>query len=144
MSSVPDPKYRPPVEDRWIEGMRERPVRILLRTLWLYSEDRPPKILVPEGRSTHPFSRGGDVTYSDVPSQYKHMQDISSHVYRAVAAFGDDKDVMIEVSLVDDTERNELLAGLRELRDIKRHNADEVALLDRVIARLASTAGAVS
>lgn len=142
MIEEPDPKYRPPVEKRWLDGMREHPVRIELRTCWLYSENRPPKILVPAGRSTHPFSRSGDVTRSDVPSAYEHMQSLQSHMHRAVAAFGDDKDLIIEVSLVDDADRIEILEGLRELRSNSRHNADEVALLDRAIARLDPRAAA--
>lgn len=30
------------------------------------------------------------------------MQDLASHLHRAVAAFGDDKDLVIEVRLADD------------------------------------------
>lgn len=92
--------HRPPAEDRWIEGMRTDPVRIDVRTRWLYS-DYDPRVIVPAGRTRHPFSRSGSVTRSDVPSRYEHMQDIAAHVWRAVEAFGDDKDLVIEVRLAD-------------------------------------------
>lgn len=92
-------KYRPPVEDRWVDGNRTEPGQIKVRTRFLYSERRPPDILVPEGRTTHPFSRGGRVTDSDWPSRYDHEQAVADHVHRAVASFGDDADVVIEVRL---------------------------------------------
>lgn len=93
-------KHRPPVADRWIEGMRTAPGTISIRTRWLYSDPNPQTVL-PEGRTRHPFSRGGDVTASDWPSSYEHMQGIADHVYRAVESFGDDHDVEIEVRLAD-------------------------------------------
>lgn len=93
-------KYRPPAEERWIDGMRTEPVRIAARTEWLYSE-YDPTVIVPEGRTRHAFSRSAKVTASDVPSPYESMQDLASHLHRAVAAFGDDKDLVIEVRLAD-------------------------------------------
>ncbi|WP_299091895.1 hypothetical protein [uncultured Microbacterium sp.] len=95
-----DPKYRPPVEERWTDGMRTTPVRIGVRTEWLYSEPDP-KVIVPPGRTRHAFSTSGHVTHTDVPTPYEHMQDIVSHVHRAVRQFGDDKDLIIEVRLAD-------------------------------------------
>lgn len=92
--------HRPPPEDRWIEGMRTDPVRIDVRTRWLYS-DYDPRVIVPAGRTRHAFSRSGSVTRSDVPSRYEHQQAISDHLHRAIAAFGDDKDLVIEVRLAD-------------------------------------------
>ncbi|MFJ5725841.1 hypothetical protein [Streptomyces sp. NPDC093149] len=43
-------KYRPPVEDRWTDGLRADPVRINIRAEWLYS---CPSFLgpLPEGRT---------------------------------------------------------------------------------------------
>ncbi|MFE6939631.1 hypothetical protein [Streptomyces chartreusis] len=94
-------KYRPPAEERWTDGMRTEPVRIAARTEWLYRE-YDPRVIVPEGRTRHAFSRSAKVTASAVPSPYESMQDLASHLYRAVAAFGDDKDLVIEVRLADD------------------------------------------
>lgn len=91
-------KYRPPAEERWTDGMRTDPVRIEVRTEWLYSEYNP-RTLVPEGRTRHPFARGGNVTHSDVPTEYEHLQSLNDHISRAVEAFGDDKDLVIEVRL---------------------------------------------
>lgn len=96
-----DPKHRPPVEERWTDGMRTEPVRIKMRTEWLYAE-YDPDVIVPEGRTRHAFYRGGLVTDSDVPSPYEHMQDIASHLHRAIAAFGDDKNLVIEVRLAEE------------------------------------------
>lgn len=93
-----DPKYRPPQEERWVDGMRTAPVRIHVRTEWLYGE-RDPEVIRRDGRTRWAFSRSGHVTSSDVPSSVPHMQDIASHLERAVAAFGDDKDLIIEVRL---------------------------------------------
>ncbi|MFJ2420683.1 hypothetical protein [Streptomyces brevispora] len=101
MTATNHEKYRPPAEERWTDGIRTEPVRIAVRTEWLYSEYNP-KTLLPEGRTRHPFSRSGRVTASDVPSDYAHMQDVAAHLYRAVAAFGDDKDLVIEVRLAGD------------------------------------------
>ncbi|MGW0920621.1 hypothetical protein ACWD3J_16590 [Streptomyces sp. NPDC002755] len=94
-------KYRPPAEERWTDGMRTEPVRIAARTEWLYSE-YDPRAIVPEGRTRHAFSRSAKVTASDAPSPYESMQDLASHLHCAVAAFGDDKDLVIEVRLADD------------------------------------------
>lgn len=97
MSKTPDPKYRPAPEHRWIDGVRTEPVRLAVRTQWLYSDSLD--AVVPEGRTRHPFSRGGDVVASDVPSPHEHAQDLASHMHRAVAEFGDDKDLIVEVRL---------------------------------------------
>lgn len=100
-SQTEDHGYRrPPVADRWIDGMRTSPVRIEVRTEWLYTA-YDPRVIVPEGRTRHPFSRGGHVVRSDVPTTYEHMQDLASHLHRAVSAFGDDKDLVIEVRLAE-------------------------------------------
>lgn len=98
MNKTPNPKYRPAPEDRWIDGMRTEPVRLAVRTEWLYSEYNP-KVVVPEGRTRHPFATGGDVVASDVPSPYESQQDFNSHMHRAVSEFGDDKDLIVEVRL---------------------------------------------
>lgn len=90
-----DDKYRPPVEERTHRD-RTEPVRIKLRTKWLYSEERENIILRP-GELRHAFSRGGDVVESDVPSTYSHMQATSDHLHRAIELFGDDADLIIEV-----------------------------------------------
>ena len=92
-------KYRPAPEHRWVDGMRTEPVHIAVRTEWLYSEGTD--ALLPEGRTRHPFGRGGDVVASDVPSPHAHQQDLASHIHRAVSAFGDDKDLIIEVRLAE-------------------------------------------
>lgn len=91
-------KYRPPIGERWTDGMQTDCIRIEVRTKWLYSE-YDPKVLVPEGRTRHAFARGGEVTCSDVPTKYEHVQSLNDHISRAVAAFGDDKDLVIEVRL---------------------------------------------
>ncbi len=91
-------RFRPPAAERLTEGMRTDPVRIEMRTEWLYSE--PDQSLVAQGHPRrHAFARSGHVTRSDVPSTLSHMQDINSHLHRAIAAFGDDKDLVIEVRL---------------------------------------------
>ena len=102
-------KYRPPAHERWTDGMRTDPVRIAVRTRWLYSEFDP-RIAVPEGRTRHAFNRSGIVTASDVPSRYEHQQSVASHVHRAVETFGDDKDLVIEVRLAADLEEAEAVA----------------------------------
>ena len=94
-----NPKYRPEVSERWTDGMRTEPVRIELRTEWLYSE-RQEGILLPEGRTRHPFSRSGRVTSSDVPPRYDDNS-LTGHLHRAISAFGDDKDLVIEVRLAE-------------------------------------------
>ncbi|MCX5103498.1 hypothetical protein [Streptomyces sp. NBC_00439] len=101
MASPDHNKYRPPAEERWTDEMRTEPVQITVRTEWLYSEYNP-KTFLPEGRTRHPFSRSGRGTASDVPSDYETMQDLAAHMHRAVAAFGDDKDLVIEVRLAGD------------------------------------------
>ena len=79
------------------------PVRIDLRTEWMYSDPRPDRrgdecVCCP-GR--HAFSRGGHVVRSDVPSPYSTQQDVASHLWRAISAFGDDRDLVIEVRTRD-------------------------------------------
>ncbi|MFC9755172.1 hypothetical protein [Streptomyces sp. NPDC056921] len=101
MPSPDHDKYRLPAEERWTDDMRTEPVQITVRTEWLYSEYNP-KTLLPEGRTRHPFSRSGRVTASDVAGVYAHMQDLAAHLHRAVAAFGDDRDLVIEVRLAGD------------------------------------------
>lgn len=87
--------YRPDPADRWLKD-RTEPVRIGLRTEWLYSKpDRFPACACCPGR--HAFSRGGHVVSSDVPSAYTNQHDVVSHLWRAIAAFGDDADLVIEV-----------------------------------------------
>lgn len=90
-------RFRPAAAERLTEGMRTDPVRIEVRTEWLYSE--PDQSLVAQGRLRHAFARSGYVTRSDVPCTASHLQDITSHLHRAIAAFGDDKDLVIEVRL---------------------------------------------
>ena len=121
MSKTPNPKYRPAPEHRWIDGMRTEPVRLAVRTQWLYSDNLD--AVVPEGRTRHPFSRGGDVVASDVPSPYEHMQTLADHVHRAVSEFGDDKDLVVEVRLAhadpSDAEVEALAVGMW------RHSGEE-------------------
>ncbi|MFE4332466.1 hypothetical protein ACFRQM_24500 [Streptomyces sp. NPDC056831] len=101
MTTIDHNKYRPPVEERWTDNMRTELVKFAMRTEWLYSQYNP-KAHLPEGHTRHPFSRSSKVTRSDVPSSSEHLQDIASHLHRAVAAFGDDKDLVIEVRLAED------------------------------------------
>ncbi|GAB3176177.1 hypothetical protein GCM10027059_50660 [Myceligenerans halotolerans] len=83
--------YRPPADERIVRD-RIEPVRVMVRTRWLYAHPRPGSR---PGR--HAFSRSGEVVASDVPSASEHAQSIWDHVYRAVAVFGDDADLVIEV-----------------------------------------------
>lgn len=128
MSKTRNPKHRPAPEDRWIDGMRTEPVRLAVRTEWLYSENTD--AVVPEGRTRHPFARGGDVVASDVPSPYEHQQGLDDHVYRAVSAFGDDKDLVVEVRLAhadpSDAEVEALAVGMWK-HSGEAHGWDEVA-----------------
>lgn len=95
-----DEKNRPPASSRWTND-RSEPVRFELRTRFLYSGDTTcsggtmPALV--EGRARHAFGRGGEVTRSDVPTSYKHMNHAAAHLGRAIAAFGDDADLVIEV-----------------------------------------------
>lgn len=104
MSAEDRERYRPPAEERWADGMREEPVRIHVRTEWLYSE-LDERAVVPPGRTRHALSRSGRVTTSDVPSPYEHLQGVASHLHRAIAAFGDDKDLIIEVRLAESPDK---------------------------------------
>lgn len=99
--SAPESKYRPAAEHRWVDGddIRTDPVRIGVRTEFLYST-RTDGIALPPGRTRHAFAQSGRVTSSDVPAPYDSLHDdIRGHLYRAIAAFGDDKDLIIEVRL---------------------------------------------
>ena len=88
--------YRPPVEERWIEGMRQEPAIIEVRTCWLYSE-YDPKVIVPAGRTRHAFSRGGQVVASSIPQPSWSSHTIADYVHDAISAFGDDADLEIIV-----------------------------------------------
>lgn len=126
MSKTPDPKYRPAPEDRWIDGMRTEPVRLAVRTEWLYDEE-PRIVAFPEGRTHWPFARGGNVTASDVPAPRESQQDLNSHMHRAMTAFGDDKDLIVEVRLAEPEPRTtpqsepalESLASARVRKDYR-------------------------
>ena len=105
MSQPTEDQYRPPKEQRWTEGMRTEPVRVAVRTEWRYTSDSEGSH--PYGRGPWPFGRGGYVTESDVPGPYKSSsQDLEAHLHRAVSAFGDDKDLVVEVRLADDPKSN--------------------------------------
>ena len=105
-ASTHDDKYRPPVEQRTHRD-RTEPVRIDVRTKWLYSEERPgePGCICCEGR--HVFSTGGHVARSDVPAPYSHMDAIADHVHRAIRQFGDDADLVIEVRRRDTSDTSD-------------------------------------
>lgn len=98
MSTSDVVKYRPAPEHRWLKG-RSKPGTITVRTRFLYSEPDP-KVLVPQRQARHAFARGGDVISTDWPSNSGHMQDVASHIHRAVASFSDDAEVEISVRLV--------------------------------------------
>lgn len=89
-------EYRPPVEERWIEGMRQEPAIIEVHTTWLYSE-YDPRVLVPEGRTRHPFSRGGQVVASTLPEPSWSAHTVADYLHHAISAFGDDADLEIVV-----------------------------------------------
>lgn len=100
MSQPTEDQYRPPKEQRWTEGMRTEPVRVAVRTEWRYTSDSEGSH--PYGRGPWPFSRGGYVTESDVPGPYKSSsQDLEAHLHRAISAFGDDKNLVVEVRPAD-------------------------------------------
>lgn len=97
---------RPPAHLRWL-APDQGPVRFEVRTCWHYSGDVEvsgrggPHVMTavnPEtGLARHAFSRAGSITRTDVPSPYEHQQDIVSNLWRAIEAFGDDTDLVIEV-----------------------------------------------
>lgn len=89
-------RYRPAEEGRWHKD-RTEPVRIDVRTEWLYSDGhRAEQCVCCPGR--HAFSRAGNVVRSDVPPQYEGVGgDLSGHLFRALQEFGDDRDLVIEV-----------------------------------------------
>jgi hypothetical protein len=105
MSNV-DPKNRPPFEER-IHFDRTEPVRIGVKNEWMYSERKsavgPDGIEVRSGDicvccpDRHIFSRASFVTSSDVPARGDYEADLASHLYRALARFGDDADLVIEI-----------------------------------------------
>jgi len=86
---------RPPVDERTHRD-RTEPVQIKIRTEWHYSEPSPDTSPYP-GEIRHAYSRAGDIVESPVTSRYEHLNSISDHVYRAIEAFGDDADLIIEV-----------------------------------------------
>lgn len=79
--------------------MRTQPAIIRVRTKWLY--------LAPGGRRTrwHPFSRWGSVVSADVQPGSPMDVYIDDYVREAVTAFGDDKDLIIEVRLATDEDK---------------------------------------
>lgn len=99
MSTSPNSKYRPAPEHRWTSGMRTDPVRLNVRTEWLYNGE--PGTTQPGGHSPWPFARGGDVVSSNLPSPQESQQDLTSQVHRAVEVFGDDKNLVVEVRLAE-------------------------------------------
>lgn len=83
-------------EERW-HLPDPGPQTFKVRTEFRYSE-YDPQSNVPEGQTRHAFSRSGSVTDSGtVPSQFSTQQDLSSHLFRAIAQFGDDVDLVVEV-----------------------------------------------
>ncbi len=82
-------EFRPPLAERWIEGMREAPAVIEVHTTWLYSA-YDPRVIVPAGRTRHPFSRGGEVVASSIPEPEWSDHRLIDYVKHAIAAFGDD------------------------------------------------------
>lgn len=99
MGNTVDPKYRPPEEERWTDGMRTDPVRITMRTEWFYSEN--PRTTPSGEQSYWPYSREGNIVSADIPEENLSSRDLYGHMHRAVAAFGDDKDLIVEVRLAD-------------------------------------------
>lgn len=90
-------RNRPDPSQRFIKD-RTAPVRIQVRTEWNYSTDER---YCPCCPGPHAFGRSGNVTASDVPSQYEHQQSPADHLERAISAFGDDADLIIEVRRAD-------------------------------------------
>lgn len=96
----PEP-HRPPAAARWI-GTRADPVRFGARTRFLYSgttvtsQGTLPGLL-PSGTARHAFSRGRTVTHSEVPANSGLCDSPVDHLWRAIAAFGDDADLVVEV-----------------------------------------------
>ena len=95
--SDPVAENRPPESERW-HYERTEPVRFEVSTQWLYGEADP---RATHGRKHWAFARSGRVARSDVPSSYEHMQDVASHLHRAIEAFGDDVDLIVEVRRAD-------------------------------------------
>ena len=83
--------------------MRTEPARFEVRTEWMYSEPDP-RIVVPPGRTRHAFYRGGKVVRSDLTLQEHRRAELLSNLSDAVGAFGDDKDLIVEVRLKDTPE----------------------------------------
>ena len=128
MGNTVDPKYRPPEEERWTDGMRTDPARITMRTEWLYSEN--PRISPSGEQSYWPYSREGNIVSADISKKGLSSRDLYGHVHSAVAAFGDDKDLIVEVRLADadptDAEVEALAMGMWKHSGEERH-WDEVA-----------------
>jgi hypothetical protein len=88
--------FRPPVAERMIGG-RTQPAEIHVTTRFLYSD--APYAAPASGKPRHAFSRGGNVTASDFPTDYDHQKSASDHLHRAIASFGDDKNLIVTVAL---------------------------------------------
>lgn len=109
--------------------MRTEPARVAVRTEWRYTNDSEGPH--PYGREPWPFARGGYVTESDVPGPYKSSsQYLEDHLHRAISAFGDDKNLVVEVRLAhadpSDAEVEALAVGMWK-RSGEGHGWDEVA-----------------
>lgn len=96
----PEP-HRPPAAARWT-GTRTDPVRFGVRTCFLYSgctdtSQGTLPALRPSGAARHAFSRRGTVTHSEVPATSGLGDSPVDHYWRAIAAFGDDADLVVEV-----------------------------------------------
>ena len=88
---------RPPEDQRW-HREDPGPVSFEMTTSWMYSDPRRDKFETILGnKRPWAFSRGGEVTRSDVPSSYSHEQSAASHLWRAIEKFGDDVDLIITV-----------------------------------------------
>lgn len=93
--------HRPPVAARGT-GTRTDPVRFGVRTCFLYSGTTVTSqgtllALQSSGAARHAFSRGGTVTHSEVPATSGLGDSPVDHLWRAIAAFGDDADLVVEV-----------------------------------------------
>lgn len=96
----PEP-HRPPAVARWI-GTRADPVRFGVRTRFLYSGTTVTSrgtlpALRPGGAARHAFSRAGTVPHSEVPATSGLGDSPVDHLWRAIAAFGDDADLVVVV-----------------------------------------------
>lgn len=96
MTSSEQPYHRPALEDRWVGG-RTSPGVIRARTRFLYSE--PSATAKPSGRSRWAFSRGAKLTQSDWDHTHRSDPTVADAVADAIASFGDDADIEIEIRL---------------------------------------------